>query len=423
MRIAVIGTGIAGLSAARLLHGEHDITVFEADDWIGGHAHSVEVEMDDGVHSLDTGFLVYNEPGYPILTRMFAELGVPTQESDMSFSVSCEETGLEYNATSLNTLFAQRGNFVRPGFYRMVFDILRFYRQARALLAEPESEGPELGEFLERERYSPEFVERHLVPMVSAIWSGEPGSIRRFPVRQVARFFSNHGFLQVTRRVGWRSVVGGSREYVARLVAPFRERIRARSPVASVRRLPDGVEVVSARGAERFDHAVLAVHSDDALSLLADPDPLERALLGAIPYQSNHVVLHHDERLLPKERRAWASWNAHVGSSPRAGAAITYYLNKLQRLTTHHHFCVSLNRSDRIRPDRVLGSWTYRHPIFSERAFAAQRRIQEIDGIRRVSFCGAWRGWGFHEDGARSAVECVARLREIGTREQRALPR
>lgn len=419
MRIAIVGTGIAGMTAAHLLHREHDIAVLEASGWIGGHAHAVDVTMDDGTHALDTGFLVYNEPGYPILTRMFRELGVLTQETEMSFSVSCEETGLEYNGTSVNALFAQRRNIFRPSFHRMILDILRFYREARRLLLPDADEpGPTLGEFLERGRYSRAFVDQHLVPMSSAIWSGDRERMLDFPAKYLARFFDNHGFLQATNRVGWRSVVGSSREYVSRLTEPWRDRIRLGSEVRAVRRTERGVEVSTDAGTERFDHVVLAGHADDSLAVLKDASPLERELLLAFPYQANRVVLHHDERLLPRLKRARAAWNYHLRcGAPEEGALITYYLNALQRLRSKHDFCVTLNREEAIRPERILGRWVYRHPIYTAQAFAAQRRLHEIDGVNRVSFCGAWRGWGFHEDGARSAVECVARLRELASRQ------
>ena len=428
MKIAIVGSGIAGMVAARELVRDHDLTIFEAAGWVGGHSHTVDVEMDDGVHALDTGFLVYNEPGYPILTKLFEEAGVTTQDSDMSFSVSCERTGLEYNGTSLNALFAQRRNLWSPRFYGMVLDIARFYRDARKeLLTSDEEPGPSLGEFLEERGYGKMFVEQHLLPMACAIWSGDRRSLSGFPAKYLARFFDNHGFLQLTGRRGWRSVVGGSREYVRRVTEPVKDRIRLATPVRAITRLATRVDVMTDAGTETFDHVVLATHSDQALALLRDASPFERESLGAIPYQANDVILHHDERLLPRARRAWASWNYHLGAvgteASSDGAVITYYLNLLQRLRTKHHLCVTLNREEKIRPERILGRWTYHHPIYSAAAFAAQRRLAEIDGRTRTSFCGAWRGWGFHEDGARSGVECVARAKEIWTSEQRSLHR
>ena len=310
----------------------------------------------------------------------------------------------------------------------MVFDIARFYRDARReLLTLADEPGPTLGEYVKRRGYGEAFVEQHLLPMTCAIWSGDRASLLGFPAKYLARFFDNHGFLRLTGRVGWWSVVGGSREYVSRVTAPLRDRIRLATPVRAITRSPTHVDVATDAGTERFDHVVVAVHSDQALKLLRDASGLEREILGAIPYQANEVTLHHDERLLPRRRLAWASWNYHLNSgAPDAagsGAVVTYYLNLLQRLRTKYHFCVTLNRESSIRPERILGRWIYHHPIYGAAAFAAQQRLREIDGHDRTSFCGAWRGWGFHEDGARSGVECVARAREIWTNEQRAVRR
>ncbi|MEM7246389.1 MAG: FAD-dependent oxidoreductase [Acidobacteriota bacterium] len=421
MRIAVVGTGIAGMVAARLAQREHEVTVFEASDWVGGHAHTVDVANVDGPLAVDTGFLVHNRPGYPELTRLFDELGVATQESDMSFSVRCERTGLEYNGTSLNSLFAQRRNLFRPSFHRMIRDILRFYREAPAL-AERSDPGPTLGEYLEVGGYSTAFIEHHALPMGAAIWSAPSRGLRDFPAKYFVRFFQQHGFLQVNDRPCWRTVTGGSREYVRLLTASYRDRIRLSCPVERITRFDDRVEVWTRDGgAESFDHAVLALHSDQALRLLADPSPTERELLSAIPYQENDVVLHHDTSLLPRRPLARASWNVHLIDPDAARVAVTYDVSRLQRLRGPERYLVTLNHADAIRDDRVLRRFTYHHPVYTAAGFAAQERHAEISGVNRTHYCGAYWGYGFHEDGVVSALRAWERFEETTRREELSL--
>jgi predicted NAD/FAD-binding protein len=422
MRVAVVGTGIAGLTAAHRLAERHAVVVFEADDRPGGHAHTVDVELPDGRFSVDTGFLVLNPESYGGFTGLLDELGVPTKPSDMSFSVRCERTGLEYNGTSLNGLFAQRRNLLRPSFHRMVRDILRFFREAPELLA-GDGPGPTLGDWLDGRRYSREFVEHHVVPMGAAIWSARPDRLREMPARFFARFFERQGFLTAGGRPTWRTVDGGSRRYVEAITGPLGDRMRLSTPVGRIRRRGDAVEVETrAHAPERFDHVVLACHADQALSLLADPSEDERRLLSAFPYQANDTVLHFDERLLPRCRRAWAAWNYHLGAEVGAGerVAVSYDLNRLQGVPTRHRLLVSLNRTEAIRPERVLRRFTYHHPVYTADGVAAQADHARISGVRRTHYCGAYWGHGFHEDGLQSALAALRRLDEALRRERAA---
>lgn len=415
MKLAIVGTGIAGMTAAHLLHGEHDLTIYEAGEYIGGHTNTVEVEREGMTYAVDTGFIVFNDWTYPNFIGLLDRLGVASQPSDMSFSVRCEETGLEYNGTSLNRLFAQRRNLLRPSFYRMIRDILRFNRESVGLLNEP-GPGLSLGAYLEQNRYSPPFIRNYIVPMAGAIWSAGPSTIWRYPARYLVQFFKNHGMLSVDARPTWRVITGGSQRYVEKLVRPFRERIRLRSPVEAIIRDSHGVEVRShdragASHTARFDGVVLACHSDQALALLADPSPLERDILGAIRYQANEAILHTDRSLLPRRRRAWAAWNYHLLPTPADRVLVTYHMNTLQRLRASCDFCVTLNRSDAIDPAQVLKRITYHHPVFTPEAIAAQQRHREINGQRRTWYCGAYWGFGFHEDGVKSAMMACESLR------------
>jgi predicted NAD/FAD-binding protein len=410
VKIAVVGTGIAGMVAALRLHCEHDLTVYEAGAWIGGHTNTVEIQTGDGPLAVDTGFIVFNRKTYPKFCALLEELGVPSSPTTMSFSVRCEREGLEYNGTSLNGLFAQRRNALRPSFWRMVRDILRFYREAPALLTEG-GDDLTLGEFLERGRYSREFMERHMLPMGAAIWSARTDRIREFPVRFLVQFFHNHGFLQVDDRPQWLVVRGGSREYVRALVAPFRDRIRLETPVVSVEPTSFGLRVRTATGdSDTYDRVVLACHADQSLRMLSDPTPTERSVLGAFSYQRNEAVLHTDRSLLPRNRRAWASWNYHVSDPPSELPTVTYWMNGLQGFRVGPQILVTLNRTRDIDPSMVLGNFVYHHPIYSTEAVRAQRRHGEIDGIRGVHYCGAYWGFGFHEDGVASGLRVAERI-------------
>lgn len=416
MRIAIVGSGISGLVVAYLLNGGNEITVFESDDRVGGHAHTVDVESSDGRLGVDTGFVVFNEGAYPHFTKLLKRLGVQSQVSDMSFSVQCAATGLEYSSTSIDTLFAQRGNLLRPSFYRMLADIRRFYRTSQEVLnGNGEFERVTLGDYLRDRRYSRSFIEQHIIPMGAAIWSSGNAQLESFPVRPFVRFFDNHGFLKITRRSPWRTIRGGSRSYVDAITSGFRDRIRLRTPVRSIRRFDDRVEITTdEKPAERFDCVVIAAHSDQALRMLADPSDAERSVLGAIAYQRNDTVLHTDRRLLPSREKVWASWNYHRPNPTSDRVSITYLMNRLQKLPSATPYAVSLNRGDDVDESEVLRRMVYHHPVYDADAFAAQKRHAEISGVRRTHYCGAYWGYGFHEDGVRSALAvCRAFEREL----------
>lgn len=409
MRIAVIGSGIAGLASAWLLARRHEVTLYEANDYLGGHTHTHDIELDGRRYAVDTGFIVHNPVHYPLLTRLFDELGVASQPTTMSFAVHNEASGLEYNATSLDALFCQRRNLLSPRFIGMVRDLFRFYREAAALLdaAHP---GPTLGDWLAERRYGAAFRDEHLVPMASALWSSPAEQILAFPARYLVQFMANHQMLQVAGRPQWRVVRGGSASYVRAMRQRWQVRERLGNPVRDIRRDRLGVMVSSEAGSERFDQVVLACHSDQALALLADASEHEHAILGAIPYQANDVVLHTDATLLPRRRKAWAAWNAFIPREPGAPCTVSYCMNLLQSLDAPEPFVVTLNRSKAIDPAKVLRRMRYHHPVYTHASVAAQQRKAEIQGVNRTWFAGAYWGWGFHEDGMRSAVEVAEAL-------------
>ena len=420
MKIAIIGSGIAGNVVAHHLYRAHDITVFESAAHVGGHTHTHDVELDGERHQIDTGFIVFNDWTYPNFIALLNELGVESQPSAMSFSVRNELSGLEYNGTSLNSLFAQRWNVLRPSFHRMIRDILRFNRDAPQILDLKEEFS--LGDYLAREGYTRPFIDNYLIPMGAAIWSTDPARMLAFPARFFVRFFHNHGMLSVDERPQWRAIRGGSARYVDKLVAPFRDRIRLNAPVQSVRRMPGHVLVKTRDAeAERFDYAFLACHSDQALRLLADASPLERDVLSAIPYQPNEAVLHTDTSLLPRKKLAWAAWNYHVGAD-QDSAKLTYNMNILQNLKSRHTFCVTLNRTADIAPGKILKRLNYDHPLYTPAGVAAQQRQHEVNGVHRTFYCGAYWRNGFHEDGVVSALAALKHF-EQATHAQRHLSR
>ena len=410
MRIAIVGAGISGLVAAHHLHREHDITVYEANDYVGGHTNTVRVDLGEETHWVDTGFIVLNDRNYPSFEPLLEELGVATQPSKMSFSVSDGHGGFEYAGTPRG-LFAQRSHLASPHFLRMVGDLVRFNREARSLLQGDPASGPSLREFLDRGGYSKWFVERLIVPQAAAVWSAEPAQMWSFPAAFLARFFHNHGMLGFRDRPQWRTVTGGSRRYVEEITRPFADRIRTSAPVRAVTRGPEGVEV-AADGCEteRFDEVVIAAHSDQALAMLTDPSELERELLGAVAYQPNEAVLHTDERMLPRRLAAWASWNYHLTPEPPAGAQLTYWMNNLQSIDSPTNFLVTLNRTEAIDPGRIIRTIPYAHPVFTPEGVAAQARHGEISGVDRTHYCGAYWRWGFHEDGVVSALKAIERV-------------
>jgi uncharacterized protein len=367
----------------------------------------VDVEVAGERHAVDTGFIVYNEPTYPLFTRLLRKLGVATRESDMSLSVQCAASGLEWSSRAF---FAQRRNLLRPSHWKLLREVLRFHREARSVAA-GEDDKVTLGDFLLGAGFSRDFAVHYALPMATAIWSASPRSIRDFPARTLFRFFENHGLLELASPIRWRTIEGGSRRYVEALSAPFADRIRLSAPVQRLRRCREGVEV-RARGMEpeRFDHVVLAVHSDQALALIEAPRNAEREILASVPYEENRVVLHTDASVLPRCRRARASWNVHLPRESEDRVSVTYDMNRLQGLSTPEPLLVSLNRSEAIDAQRVLARFTYHHPVFDSRALAAQRLRGRIDGADRIHFCGAWWGHGFHEDGVRSALDVGRRF-------------
>lgn len=404
MRIAVIGAGISGLVCAYLLGDEHQITLLEAAPELGGHTHTVEVDLDGERQSVDTGFIVFNDSYYPNFRKLLNQLGVESQLTAMSLSVRCDRTGLEYAGSSLNGLFAQRANLARPGFWRLLQDIRRFQLEGIRALSTL-SDRTTVAEFVRLCSYSEEFVRFYLVPMGSALWSSPAGDFLNFPVRFIIEFFANHGMMQILNRPPWRVVRGGSARYVDALVNRLRGLIRTSTRVDWVRRDAQGVEIRHSSGIERFDHVIFACHSNQALGILEAPSEAEREILGHFPYQANDTVLHTDTRVLPKNRRAWGCWNYHLANETERSAAVTYNMNLLQSLRPRggQTFCVSLNETG-IDPARVIKRITYHHPVFKPGRREMQARHNELIGRNRTSYCGAYWGFGFHEDGVRSAL-------------------
>jgi predicted NAD/FAD-binding protein len=409
MKLAVVGAGVSGLVAAHLLRPEHDVWVFEGNDYAGGHTNTMRVETDHAAYDVDTGFIVFNDRNYPRFERLLGALGVAWQPSTMSFSVADEHGDFEYSSASVNGLFANRRHVVTPWFGAMVRDVVRFQRQARRLLHGDED--PSLAEWLAQQRFSRAFVDRLIVPQAAAVWSADPAQMATFPARFLAAFFDNHGMLGLRDRPRWRTIAGGSRRYVEALVAPWRQRLRLETPVQAIARGDDGVTITLRGGEpERFDHVIIGAHADQALAMLADPTDREREILGAFAYQPNEAVLHTDRGLLPRRRRAWASWNYHLTDRPAGKATVTYHMNRLQSLTADREFCLTLNRTEAIDPDAVIATIPYAHPVYTSAGQAAQRRYAEIGGHRRTHFCGAYWGWGFHEDGVASGVRVAEAL-------------
>lgn len=405
MRIAIIGAGISGLTAAWLLQRKHDISVFEREPTIGGHTATVDVNVAGQDYAIDTGFIVFNDWTYPSFIKLMQEIGVSSQPTEMSFSVSCASTGLEYGGSNLNSLFAQRRNLLNPAHWSMLADILRFNREALADL-DGQRLAPDmtLGEYLAANRYGNAFIRHYLIPMGSAIWSASIPGMLDFPLQFFVRFFKNHGLLNVNDRPQWRVISGGSRQYLQPLAASFRERIQVDADIACVRRESDAAVLRFRDGSEqRFDEVVFACHSDQALALLADPSVEEQRILAAIPYQANEVILHTDSSLLPASTRAWSSWNYWLREERQSQAVLTYNMNILQGIDAPVTFCVTLNASDAINKRHILGRFNYSHPVFSLQSNQAVAQWQQINGTRRSWYCGAWWGNGFHEDGVVSA--------------------
>lgn len=408
MRIAVVGGGISGLVAAYQLQDRAEVSLFEANETIGGHTHTVDVDDGERQVPVDTGFIVYNDWTYPNFVRLLDRLGVETQASDMSFALSDARTGFAYAAPRLSSLFAQKRNLLSPAFYQLLWDIVRFSKHGPAFL-ENGTDGLPLQAFFDDGRYSKAFVDRYLIPMISAIWSAGGESVPDLPAKYFLHFFQNHGLMNLHDRPQWRVIKGGSRNYIAPLIAGFRERVYTQSPVHRIRRHADHVGItLPNEEVLRFDHVVLAVHSDQALRMLADPTDAEREVLGGIPYQPNDVTLHTDTSILPKNRNAWASWNYRVTGADGNRARLTYHMNRLQSLDTPKDYLVSLNQDAQIEKQHRLAQFNYSHPAYSTASVKAQSRHGEISGVNRTHYCGAYWGYGFHEDGVKSALDACA---------------
>lgn len=408
MKVAVVGAGIAGIYSAHRLAAFHDVTLYESGGSLGGHTDTHHIRTDAGTVSVDTGFIVFNEHNYPLFSAFLDELGVSSRQSDMSFSVSDRNSGLEYNAATLRGLICNRRNLLRSGFYRMMADILRFYRRSTELLHDTDDELT-IGKYLERNGYSPDFIENHLIPMASALWSSPPGDILRFPARYFIAFMDNHRMLQVYGRPQWKTVVGGSSSYVRAFENRFTGLIRKNSTVIHVGRSPDGVRVSTDSDCVRYDAVVMACHSDQAARVLDEIHRDQRTALAGIPYQSNEVILHTDATVMPSSEGSWASWNVVRTGDSRDEYVVTYCMNLLQGIDSPCPLLVSLNAGRHLDPDRILLTRHYDHPIYTPDSLRARRQLAKLSGRDDIYFAGAYMGWGFHEDGARSA-RCAADL-------------
>ncbi len=404
LRIAIIGGGISGNACAYLLHNDHDITLFTSDSHNGGHTDTHTVEFEQKQLRVDTGFMVYNQRTYPFFVKLLDQLGIEAQKSDMSFSVRCERSNLEYSGSSINGLFAQRSNLLNPTFYRMLLDIRRFNREAPLTLQRC-NDDLTLQTYLKENGYGDFFIQNYLVPLGASIWSARADRFLAFPLKFLVAFLDNHGLLQVRNRPQWYTIPGGAQRYVEAMTKEFKNSIRVDCPVVRVDRSADRVELHTRdEGAFEFDRVIFATHADTTLKLLSHPTSLETEILGQFDYQQNDAILHTDQSWLPKRPRAWASWNYHVGEEPTAPASVTYDINRLQKLGCSRPLCVTLNPTRMISDRHVIDRIRYRHPVFSTGTLATQKRQQEINGKNRSFFCGAYWGFGFHEDGLRSGL-------------------
>ena len=405
MRVAVIGTGISGMTSAYLLSEDHEVVVYEANNYVGGHTNTVDVSLNGDQYAVDTGFIVFNEKTYPNFIKLMRRLGVEWQDSLMSFSVQCEQTGMEFSPSTLNSLFIQRRNLIRPSFYRMLWDVMRFKRDSEALLQSDDYQLT-LAAFLEGKGYSQAFIRHFIIPMGEAIWSADPVKFNEFPALYFAQFFKNHGFLNVKDQPQWLTIKGRSRQYIKPITQPYADQIRVKCPVASIRRYSDRVEIQAQnQEAEKFDQVVIATHSDQALALLDDPTDAEKNILGVIPYQENHAVLHSDDSLLPSKKAAWASWNYHIAKEELGRVAVTYDMNILQSIGAPQELCVSLNLAKAVDPSKIYREMIYHHPVYNPESLTARHSHSEINGVNRTYYAGAYWGYGFHEDGVASALE------------------
>ncbi|HDZ16045.1 hypothetical protein LCGC14_0924140 [marine sediment metagenome] len=408
MRIAVIGAGISGITAAWYLSQQHEVELFEANDYLGGHTDTHDVDILGKTWSVDTGFIVFNDYNYPNFCRLLSALDVEASDTEMSFSVFNEQSGLEYNAASLNTLFCQRKNLVNLSFYRMLSELVRFYRQAPKVLKDDNQ--LTVGDYLKQYRYSDIFVNDHLIPMACALWSGPSTSLMNMPIRYLVSFMANHKMLSLGARPQWRVVKGGSNQYIKQFSERFKGKVHTSSPVNNIQRNTNGVSFNIHEAEHQFDAIILACHSDQALNILGDPTTDEAVLLGNIEYQDNHMQLHADESILPPNPAAWASWNVHIGPSLRNKCTVSYHMNTLQNLDAPVELIVSLNSADRVDPQKVFLERHYAHPVYTEKTLQTQKRWSDISGHNNTYYCGAYWGWGFHEDGVKSALRVVDQI-------------
>jgi predicted NAD/FAD-binding protein len=407
MKIAIIGSGIAGLTVAYRLHKTHDIMVFEANDYIGGHTNTIDVEAEGRSFAVDTGFIVFNDWTYPNFISLLEELGVASQPSSMGFSVKCEKTGLEYCGSSLNGLFGQRKNILSPSFYKMLYDIFRFNQIGKKFVDSGDMSFT-LGEFLNKYDFGERFRDHYLIPMGAAIWSTDPIKMFSYPANTFLRFLNNHGLLNINDRPQWRVISGGSREYVKKMISGFSQNIYLNTPVQAVTRHQDNCELKLSNGTNlRFDHVFFACHSDQALNLLTDAHLNEREILSSIPYQENSAVLHTDQSALPRRKNCWAAWNYHISPSVSDRVVLTYNMNILQSLSAKQTFCVSLNYPGFLTESQTIKRIIYHHPVFLQKGIKAQSRHHEISGHNRTHYCGAYWRYGFHEDGVVSALNAI----------------
>lgn len=413
MKIAIIGSGIAGNTIAHLLHKNHDITLYEKENRVGGHAHTHEIKINNENISVDTGFIVFNKATYPLFTELMDSKNVKYENSDMSFSVFSKINNLEYNGTSINSLFSQRKNFFNFKFLKMIYEIFKFNKNAPDILKI--NNEISLGTYLEKERYSNYFKNYYILPMGSAIWSSKFSKMLDFPAKLFIQFFNNHGMLSINQRPQWLTIKDGSQKYVEKLIYPFKDKIKLNSNIQTIKRFDNFVSIKCNNKEEKYDYLFLACHSDEALSLLSNASIMEKDILNAIPYEQNNVILHTDDRLLPKKKLTWAAWNYNIDNDTKAPVRLTYNMNILQNLNTNLTILVSLNSEDQIQKDKIIKKINYRHPSFSLMSVQAQKRKNQISGKRRTFYAGAYWGNGFHEDGVKSAYEAVENFNNLLT--------
>ena len=411
MKIAIIGSGISGNTLAYHLNSNHQITLFESNSRVGGHSHTHEIEIFNQKLNVDTGFIVFNKKTYPHFLNLLHELKVPYENSAMSFSVKDSQKDFEYNGTNLNALFAQRKNLISPTFYKMIKEILRFNKSSTLLLKN--NEEISLGEYLDREAYSDFFKKYYILPMGSAIWSSDVKTMMTFPAKFFVRFFDNHGMLNINDRPQWLTITGGSINYVKKLISPFEKKIKLNSQIKSVERKNDHVAIQFHDRTERFDWVFFACHSDEALKLIKSPTQDEKNVLKAIPYKDNEVILHFDERFMPRRKLAWAAWNYHVAEDSSSPVSLTYNMNILQNLKTNVPVLVTLNPQEKIDKHKIIKKLSYAHPQYSLKSIEAQSKHHLISGVNRTSFAGAYWGNGFHEDGVKSAIDAIEQFNKV----------